>query len=55
MPHKGHPVTAENNPLDITEVECGFPIRSRMDIHGRRIVLDPVEKTAEETFAFLSL
>src|SRR5271156_4072621 len=55
MPHHRHPVTSQDEPLNITEVECGLRPRSRMTISPRRRIAASSEHIAEQPSAFFCL
>lgn len=55
MPHHRHPVTAEDEPLNITEVECGPRTWSRMGSRPRGLMPASPEQTVEKPPACLWL
>jgi len=55
MPHPRHPVTAEDEPLNVTQVEGDLRTRARMGIRPLDLMTISSEQTVEEspTFFFL--
>src|SRR5882762_3720408 len=55
MPHHRHPVTAEDKPLDIDEIECGLRTWPRMGLRPGGLNPASPEQAAEKTSAFICL